>query len=660
MLAASAAQAAIPAPERQAAEIIVSGRTSTAVKVDVTYTGQEIPRTFSGDKVKNTPGFAWWVSRHWALKTDYPEEKARFYLTLLEQAYPHYVELFGREIPGRSEKRLTVCYASDRQRLREAMASDGVAWDGDGGGITFDDYNCAYAFAGGTLQYHQRYILLHECTHLYQTVLAGTVYTTPPWYYEGVADALASHVYDSAGRRLTVGVLDKPTTHDYCDEGMRELASHPLSAEAIHDGAGGRGAKYLLMHFLSDDPDRAQRLRLWRDEMLRQARRDRCLAESSRLMQELYGPWRRLDADFKAWLASVQSTFHYAEWGWEQDGDTLWSCGGVPGGRLSETDVLLPPAEKPAYNPLRMDWPMGSLSPLVGPASPRQDEGRAAPGQSPVERGVAEPSVGCLIDFSRSPGKGRAGIGLGVIGGGPPSAEPKIEEAKATGGVTVITIGPAPTADPTAGYVAILINDEKELVMDSTPLGVPYRRAAVPKALLEAMAADGHRVGMTVKIATGAVEIVLRAKDPRSGQPVIMKTAWPVSAEVRARLMTRPLAILSRDGPHGVTPYFDDRRRAEPDLSVSAPPNRWRNAGDRQLAALYRTAWRLKSKAPAGLMKLRDTMAAAASKGPEAQAEALTSFYREIAAILKDVRSSGAPEDVLREVVADLTSAGSA
>ena len=93
--AARPAGAGVPAPQSMAAEIITSGRTSTAIKVDTAAVGQEIPRTFSGDKVKNTPGFAWYVSRHWALKTDYPEEKARGYLVLLEQAYPHYVEFFG-------------------------------------------------------------------------------------------------------------------------------------------------------------------------------------------------------------------------------------------------------------------------------------------------------------------------------------------------------------------------------------------------------------------------------------------------------------------------------------------------------------------------------------------------------------------------------------
>ncbi|MCX5685636.1 MAG: hypothetical protein NT049_18415, partial [Planctomycetota bacterium] len=86
-----AAAAEAPPPDRMAVDIVVSGRTSTVRNVDIAACGNTIPKTFSGDSVKNTPGFSWWVSKHWALKTDYPEEKARFYLTLLEQAYPHYV-----------------------------------------------------------------------------------------------------------------------------------------------------------------------------------------------------------------------------------------------------------------------------------------------------------------------------------------------------------------------------------------------------------------------------------------------------------------------------------------------------------------------------------------------------------------------------------------
>jgi hypothetical protein len=640
--AASPAAAAVPAPGAMATEVIVNGRTSTVVKVDTACVGQEIPDTFSGDRVHNTPGFAWWVSKHWALKTDTPAKEARLYLELLEQAYPHYVALFGREVPGLTERRMTACYASTKDRLRQALAGDGIAWDSSGGGITYEGTNCAYAYPSGALQYHQRYILLHECTHLYQQLLWGSVYNTPPWYYEGLADALASHVYDSAARRLTVQVLDKPTSHDYFDEGLAELARVPLTAEAIHDGAGGRGVRFLLVHYLSDDPDRSQKFRLYREALPRRAARDRCLAESSRLMQELFGPWSRINADFRAWLGSIHNTFHYAQWGWEQDGEALISYGYATDGRPAQTDLLLAPAEKSWNDRLRMDYPHGPVSPLAGV----------------VARGVAEPSVGCLVDFSRTPGKGRAGLGLGVVAGGPPPADVDTDAVAGVSGVRVITIEPVRPAGPAPGYVSILINEEREVVMDATAVGSGVQRAPLPKIVIEAAAAGGRQFGLNVRIAAAALEVTVRARDPKAAEPVLFRTAWPLAPEVRERLMKRPMAVLSRDGRHGVTPYIDDPRWPDPDFSVPAPPNRWRSPGDLPLAACYRAAWRLKDKTPASLAQLKADLLSLFIREPDSNPAVTNLFGRQIARVLKDVATCGAPPEVIREVMADLEAMG--
>ena len=97
---ARAASAPVPPPAETPVEIVVSGRTSTLKRIAIAETGQAVPPNFSGGRVKNTPGYTWYVSRHYALKTDYTPQRARFYLTLLEMAYPHYVALFGREPPG--------------------------------------------------------------------------------------------------------------------------------------------------------------------------------------------------------------------------------------------------------------------------------------------------------------------------------------------------------------------------------------------------------------------------------------------------------------------------------------------------------------------------------------------------------------------------------
>ena len=124
--------------------------------------GDRIPPTFSGERLKNTEGFAWYVSQHYALNTDFPAENAHHFLILLELAYPHLVEMFGREPTGIDQKRMAIVYAKEKETLAKAMATHGRAWDFRGGGITFNECSATYQYPSGGLQYHLRYILLHE------------------------------------------------------------------------------------------------------------------------------------------------------------------------------------------------------------------------------------------------------------------------------------------------------------------------------------------------------------------------------------------------------------------------------------------------------------------------------------------------------------------
>jgi hypothetical protein len=757
---------AVPPPARTPARVVVSARTSTVQDVKTVAVGNQVPATFSGDRVKNTPGFSWYVSQHYALKTDYPEATARSYLTLLELAYPHYLELFGREPPGIKDKRMAVVYASSAAQLTKALTSDGIAWNFQGGGITYEGFNCAYQYPSGSLQYHQRYILLHECTHLFQICLTGNFSATPAWYFEGVADSLGHHVYDEKKRQLTVHVLDKAAIANYLDEGLARHRTEPLSFEKVHRGkAGGREVFFLVVHFLMDDPGRLQQFRIWRDEMFAANLHGKHQELSGRLLQDLFGPWERLDADFRRWVGGRHNTFHYVDWGWEQDGNTLWSYGFATGGKLSQTDVLLPPGEKPVFDPLRMDYPAGEVSPLVGK----------------VERGVAEPAAGCLIDFSRNPRHGRAGIGLGVVGG--PGITPfgadqlfldregkkkgvtvslfelgavtgkglrpedvrngdrvaTSEDAQvalgvkgsaggllrknfvvewdgwlriakpgehtlgiqsdhgcwlwlddrlvvdragrpgqrfATGGVKLdegmhrlrlryfqkegprtLAVGFAPAELP--GSLRLLIEGGTQLVLDGTDLGLERKVVPLPDDFLKAMAEGKHRLGLNARIAARALEVTLRAQGESADRPVTFQAVLPLTAESRARLLARPLTLLARDGYHGLTPFFDDLRRPEPDLSQPAPANRWRNPGDRQLALVYRASWRLGSNVPPSLERLRESLRAAADQGPQAQKEALDGFNQRVAAVRADVRKCEGDPEVIAKTLADLDAAES-
>jgi len=771
-LPASTARAAkVPVPADQRAEIIVSGRTSTLKRIDVASVGQEIPKTFSGDFVTNTKGFAWYVSRHYALKTDYDADGARAWLELLEMAYPHYVALFGREPAGIATKRMAVIYGKTADSLAEAIKSDKLRWDFDGGGITYEQRKAAYQFPSGTLYYHRRYILLHECTHLFQMCLAGTVHDTPAWYYEGVADALGSHVYDSTHGRLTVSVLDRAPTVNLYDRGLAALRETPMAASQI-DAAGeaARGVNMLLVSFLNSTPDRMHRFRLWRDAVIgRGATRGRSpigRETATRLLGELFGGWARLDADFKAWWTARRSTFHYARWGWEQDGAALGSYGFAESGMMSQTDINLPPGEKPVYDPFRMDYPLEGVSALVGP----------------VARGVAAPSVGALVDFSPSPGEGSAGIGLGVMPGWPltPLAKGKlyVDRNGNVGGVGLVVyklssvsnggkapddvkasvptgsgvdaeialgLPRSPTEDvaadfvvewrcylhveadgtydfatfsdegswlwiddklvvdnggvhpprvatgqatlkkglhkirvryfqvrggrtlvvghkkvPQPGSLRVYITAEMDLAIDGSALSMPPRSFPLPKALRQAALAGGRRYGLTVRIGAKAIDVTVRARDPKAGAPVEFLASAPINAAQRKRLLESSGAVIARGGYHRVTPYFDAARRPAPDLNVAANPDRWRNCADRQLAALYRAWHALGKQCPPSLDALRQHLLAAADQGPNAQRAALAHFHETIAAVRADVARSAAGKALKTRVLADLDSAAEA
>lgn len=495
----------VPAPSETRAEILTSGRSSTPRSVDVIPVGQSIPPTYSGDLLRNAPGFSWYVSRHYALQTDYDAARAEHLLVLLELAYPHYVELFGSELPGIESRRMAVIYASSIDSLRTVLLADGIEWNFGGGGITYERFNAAFNYPSGSLQYHQRYIMLHEAAHLYQICLKGTTMTTPWWYYEGVADTVAHHVWDEANRRLTMSVVDKPTVNNWYDQGLEQYRASPFTASDILAGRrGGRDLGFLLVTYLSADPDRLRRFRLWRDELFRLNLYGAHQAESDRLIDELFGR-ERLDADFKQWLDGRTSTFHYVDWGWEQDADTLISYGWPQTGEYSQTDIRTPPGEPANPGPLVMDYPRRPRSPLVEPS----------------QRGADEPVIGCLVGFSRTPNAGVAGMGLGVRD---------------------------------RSFVKVLIHEQKKLIIDATALGGEKTELAFSDEFVLA-SAPRMEIGLTIRIAKDRLEVT--ARTGAAAAPSQVTASIPITTEMRDRLLREPVAVLSRDGRHAITPYVD-------------------------------------------------------------------------------------------------------
>jgi len=594
---------AVPPPAETPVELIVSGRTSTLRSITIVELGQTIPPTFAGENIKNTKGFSWYASRHFALKSNMDENFSRYMLTIAELAYPHYRWVFGAEPKGIETTRLPFVYAKTLDDLQRSVRDDiDSFWAGSGGGVTLN-HKVAYNYPSGTLTYHKRDLVMHENLHLYHICLAGSI-DTPPRLTEGIAHAFANHVYDEQKKQLTVMVLDKATTNNPYDRAMRALQQKPVTMqEFIRQGAGGSSTWALYTQFFWTDPDRLMKWRIWCDELLRTHLKGQQRKQlDARLMEELFGPIEQLNRQWEQWLAQRRSTFHYVAWGWEQDADTLWSYGFGPQ-RFSRTDIQFAPNEQVRYDPLRMDYPAKPM-PALMPA---------------VRRGVAEPVVGCVVDFSRCPQRGVAGLGLGV------------EQEK---------------------LLAVLVRQSKELLIDGGDLGMPDKTFPFAEEFSSAMAAGGHRVALAVRIARQALQVTLRAG--KQDELKEMDVSIAIDEQLRRRLMTRHMAILAMDGWHGVTPFIDDARRPPPDLSVAAPMGRWRFAGERQLYGLYRAAWRLGKDAPPSLGDLKQKMARAADKDPATQQAAIKLYRQRIDGIMEDVAAIADPRKK-RLALAELT-----
>jgi len=593
----------VPSPAETPAEVIVSGHTSTLRRIRIVKTGNLIPVTFSRDLMSNSPGFAWHVSQHFALKTDFADARARELLTLLELAYPHYVALFGREIPGLAWKRMACVYGSSMEKLEVAMRDDHMHVFA-GGGITQEGFWACYQVSSN--EYHCRYILLHECVHLYQYCLERSTTNTGGSFLEGIADRLASHVFEPRRQRLTVNVLDRAPVHNFLEYGRKELRKNrKLGFKDLVTG-GDRGFNVLVTTYLQRTPEALQKWRLYRDEMFRTSLPATKQQTEERLIRRLYGRPDDVWADFKAWAKTARPTFFMADWGFDQYGDTLVSFGNPrekQPKRFSQMDIDLVPARKHKAGLFFMDYPAQPLPPIVGP----------------VRRGGSEPAVGCVVDFSLAHGRGQAGLGLGRIG---------------------------------RTHFRVLIDRAAQLVLDGTDLRGTERTWRLPAAVRKAIREDGGRAGLTVSLGEDRVRVTVRA-----GRSALHEfhASMRMGKAQRLRLLRKPMAILGVGARHLVTPFLDDGRLVPPDLNVPAPSNPWRNTADAELFAAYRACWRLGQKAPASLRHLRDALLRAAEAGETAQRAAVAAFRRDLPAIVGAIRTCRAGAELKGRVLGELS-----
>jgi hypothetical protein len=575
----------VPPPSETPATVVVSGLTTTALEIVVVKVGQEIPDTYAAGKSANTEGFDWYVSQHYALKSNMGDDFSREMLEISELAYPQWVALTGLRPPN-PNKRMCIVYGSDRQHMAQAMKDDvGGVWDGPGGGIVIWNNMSAYNYPSGTLKYHRRDLVIHENLHMLQGVCLGNMGT------ENITYAAANHVYDEEKRQLTVACFDKATINNPIDEGLTALQQQPWSLtdriDTVWREGGAIGALY--QQFLWTDPDRCLKWRIWRDELY-----DGRLewAPNADVMAGIYGPLGKLNEEWLAWLQARHHSYHHVQWGWEQSGNTLWSYGWPWNpDAYSQIDLRYRPCDPADYDPLRMDFPAQPMPPIVGP----------------VSRGVEEPTVGCVVDFRRDPDRGQGGLGFGVDG---------------------------------ESHCPITIDARRQLLVGGYTSGIPRQAFDIPEDLRQAASGDGHRYGLTVRIARQALDVTVRAGIADAIRETVVSV--PITPEQRETLTSRYMAVIAKGGYQGVTPFVDDVRAPAPDLTEPAPANRWRFAGWDRLYGLYRASYDLGDAAPQSLLSLKESMLTAVGGSPDEQARAVTLYEERIAEVAGDLRRHSA------------------
>ena len=605
-----ALHAEVPPPSATPARIVVSGHTSTAVEIKTAKVGQEIPQTYAGTQIHNTPGFEFYVSQHYALKSNMGDDYSRHILEISELAYPHWVAMVGAEPPDPAT-RMYLTYAKNKKQLHDAMVSDvgmGPA-GGFGGGFTCFANRSAYNYPSGTLIYHQSALIIHENLHLLNMVCNGT------GGGEGMTYSGEQSVYDPVKRQLTVSCFDKAPVNNYTCEGLNALRKEfvPMREAAKRHWYGGGGVGTVYYQFFLTDPDRFLKWQIWRDEFFAGRVND---ASNPALMESIFGPPDQLNAEWECWVKARRATFHHVDWGWEQEGNTLMAYGYPWNPKYwSQMDIHCAPGEQVAYEPLRMDYPAEPMPEIVGP----------------VKRGGAEPAVGYVADLS---GGGWVGLGLGV-------------------------------SDRSMCQVVIMGD---KLVVEGRDLPMPRQEFPLTEEVKAAGRRAGKRYGVTIQIMTKALAVTVRAPMPgvaapskegaSSGAPKAMPqmtVSVPLDAALRERLVSGNMSLVAKDGRPKITPFFDDARRMGPDLTQPAPPNRWRFDGMDRLATLYKAAWRLKRNAPKSLVALQAEMLAAVDQAPDIQARAVLAYENRVLAVVQDVRTCAADPQSKALALGDLT-----
>ncbi|KZN67599.1 hypothetical protein [Pseudoalteromonas luteoviolacea] len=532
MTSATKSESSIKSPTQMQVDIDVSGRVSTLNHIDIQFVGKQIPRTYSDGKISNSRGYNWWVSKHFALKSDLPEEKVYLYLELLEMSYPHYVELFGMEPSNIDNQRIAVVYGSSRDRVREAMLDDGFlrGVHTHAGGETMFYNRAGYSFPSHR-QHHQRYIVIHETMHAFHMALNGHSTWAPNWITEGMADAIASHTYDPTLKQLNVMVFDRAPMN-YLALGLEQYhnANQPSFEQINDDPRLKRGLNFFIVHFLLSDPTRYHYFKRYlRTLMDANPDSEHTLPTANKLLKATFPDWQALETQFAQFIQSAQPSFYIVKGPWEQNGAGYFL-------RSDKSDVLhrLDILANNNSKQITLDFPAPLAHPLIAP--------------------VKQDSLGALIDFEPEQ-RTRGKLGLGLITELSTDSKQK-------------RLGLIEEADFSQDkMLAILIENGNKLSLQFVGYNLPKQFISLPTEITEDIALH-HQLAVNLRQQGHTLSATLNTKDHSH------HVEFALPEQISANVDLQKLSVLGNAMNHTITPYIFGHSKKVKRLS-SASPNPW-------------------------------------------------------------------------------------
>ncbi len=588
----------VPHPRDQRCNVVSRGLTSTLRELDVACLGKNIPCTWSDDKITNSDGFEWWVSRHFALKTDYGRKdaaKIRDALEKLEMAYYQWAYCyFGREPRGSDFRRIVLVFARSRKTANRSTHDHGLQRGPYGSGEKLFYNHVAHAYGGS------QYLVMHETFHAINSIMWYEVNGLGGFFGEGSAQDAVSIRRDHRNKQQTNFVVDKPwgTTSKGSVRSWRSKRHPKIENFSTHWRGYGPGAG--MLHFLMDEPLRYQFYKIWLDEMEKTPGRAR-KAQANVISLSLYGSWQAIEAEFKEWLEDSKRETRFEGGKWEARGSMFWRRKGD--GRVC---ITLTPGSPVCRRGVLMDYPSPEPSPLVGL----------------VERDVDEPSLGCLIGYDRD------------------------EE----GAIINKAVGLGLACDEKRPTCKILLLDASRLriaIGDADPI-----EKNLPGNMVSALKESSNpKIGMHVTIASKSLDVRLRC-DVKGSVESFSSSASLTKAQ-REQILDGTISLEAQGGGAGIAPYLDDGSQPVSAYMVEGPINRWLNPGDQQLGWLTKACWRLGDQVPKRLLSLRNEMQVAASGSQADQLRALAQFEEVVPQFAKAIKATNSEK--APQAVADLS-----